>query len=253
MRIIFIVLALMSLFFLVGCSFQLSYFGVENRAIIAPLAFSQTEAAIENAELSPGAQYCPEKIAQAKELGKKGVAAYWTFRDEKEAFALLTQARNLAKEAELCRPQVIVPPPTPAPLVPEPPLVLVVPEPPPVPVIPEPPPLRIIIFRGVNFAFDSYELTPRAQAILKKELSILQEVPNAKFEIAGHTDSIGSDAYNTVLSEKRGGSVRHYLVSKGIAKSRIKVKGYGESMPIATNDTPEGQAQNRRVEMKIMR
>jgi len=73
-----------------------------------------------------------------------------------------------------------------------------------------------------------------------------------KIEISGHTDSKGSDEYNEKLSKARAGSVRDYMVNKGVMPDRIVAKGYGESVPVDTNDTDEGRQQNRRVEFKVL-
>ena len=70
--------------------------------------------------------------------------------------------------------------------------------------------------------------------------------------VDGHTDSIGSDAYNQKLSVRRAQAVADYLEKGGIAASRMTVKGFGESQPVASNDTAEGRAENRRVELKIL-
>lgn len=70
-------------------------------------------------------------------------------------------------------------------------------------------------------------------------------------ELSGHTDAKGSDSYNQNLSERRAASVRQYLVGKGIASSRMTSVGHGESQPVATNETDEGRALNRRVELKV--
>src|SRR4030042_5131608 len=99
---------LVSLSLLISCA-PGSHFGVKDQAIGVPPQFGETEAAIAQAEKSPGAKYCPEKIAKAKELGKKGVETYWACRTE-EAMKLLADARNLAKEGEGCQP----PPPPPS-------------------------------------------------------------------------------------------------------------------------------------------
>ena len=71
-------------------------------------------------------------------------------------------------------------------------------------------------------------------------------------EVAGHTDSMGSEAYNQGLSERRAQSVQDYLVSKGVKAQRLTAKGYGESMPVASNDTDAGRAENRRVELIVL-
>jgi hypothetical protein len=102
MRWKLILLGSVLLFIMVGCA-PTTHFGVPNKAIMAPAEFEQTEAAIASAERSEGAKYCPEKIARAKELGKQAAEIYWICRTA-EAMALLGKARDLAKEAESCRP-----------------------------------------------------------------------------------------------------------------------------------------------------
>jgi len=75
---------------------------------------------------------------------------------------------------------------------------------------------------------------------------------NIRVEIAGHTDARGSDAYNSKLSNQRAQSVMNYLTERGIAADRMSAKGYGESEPVADNETDEGRELNRRVELKIL-
>jgi OOP family OmpA-OmpF porin len=75
----------------------------------------------------------------------------------------------------------------------------------------------------------------------------LADVPNARGEVEGHTDSQGADAYNQALSQRRADAVRKYLVDKGVAGDRLQAKGYGESKPEGDNKTADGRAQNRRV------
>lgn len=103
----------------------------------------------------------------------------------------------------------------------------------------------------VNFGFDSSNLTPSSEENLAKLAKVLKEQPNTNISIYGHTDSKGSDDYNLKLSERRANSVVNYLNSLGISLSRMTPKGMGETEPIATNDTPEGRAKNRRVEFAI--
>ena len=98
-----------SFLFFTGCA---SHFGIQDKSLSVPDEFGQTEAAIANAERSPGAAYCPDKIAKAKELGKKGVETYWACRSA-EGLAMLAEARKLAKEAEACQPPVRPAPPPP--------------------------------------------------------------------------------------------------------------------------------------------
>jgi len=80
---------------------------------------------------------------------------------------------------------------------------------------------------------------------------LVNERPDVKVEIIGHTDSVGSAEYNQVLSEKRADSVKAYLVARGIPAERISIAGYGESRPRSSNDTIEGRRLNRRVEIKV--
>lgn len=103
----------------------------------------------------------------------------------------------------------------------------------------------------VNFAFDSSNLTSTAQTNLDKLAQVLADNPDTNINIYGHTDSKGTDAYNLSLSQRRADAVKAYLAGKGIASSRMITKGEGESMPVATNDTDEGRAKNRRVEFAI--
>ena len=102
------------------------------------------------------------------------------------------------------------------------------------------------------FAFDKFDLNDEAKALLDKVTDWLKSHPDLKVEIAGHTDSKGSDAYNQKLSENRAKAVYDYIVNHGVDSSRLSYKGYGESQPIATNDTDEGRQKNRRVELKIL-
>ena len=108
----------------------------------------------------------------------------------------------------------------------------------------------VIDLRGVNFAFDKSELTAESTAILDQAVDVLNRYPALKVEVAGHTDSVGTDAYNQGLSERRAKTVYDYLTSKGIAADRLSgPNGYGEAKPIDTNDTSEGRARNRRTEL----
>jgi OOP family OmpA-OmpF porin len=109
-----------------------------------------------------------------------------------------------------------------------------------------PPPL---VLEGVNFDNDQATLRPDAIGILDRAAISLKEWGAVKVEIAGHTDSNNTDEYNQKLSERRANAVRDFLIGKGIAADRLTAKGYGESRPIADNNTEEGRAQNRRVEM----
>ena len=83
-------------------------------------------------------------------------------------------------------------------------------------------------------------------------MELLNDIPTLVIEIGGHTDALGSDEYNRSLSDDRANAVRTYLLEHGIAEERVTAVGYGESVPVDTNETEEGRAQNRRVEFKIL-
>jgi OOP family OmpA-OmpF porin len=109
-----------------------------------------------------------------------------------------------------------------------------------------------IDLKGVNFDFDKATLRPEAEATLAEAVSILQRYPQLRVEVAGHTDSIGTEEYNQGLSERRATTVYNYLTSNGIDSSRlVGPVGYGELRPIDTNDTSEGRARNRRTELNV--
>ncbi|MCB2092674.1 MAG: OmpA family protein [Alphaproteobacteria bacterium] len=103
----------------------------------------------------------------------------------------------------------------------------------------------------VLFAFDRSDLSGDAKTSLNKLVTVLNEYPDTDIELQGHTDSKGSDAYNQELSTRRAGAVAGYLSQKGIAASRVTLKGLGETQPKYDNDTATGRSQNRRVEFLI--
>lgn len=110
--------------------------------------------------------------------------------------------------------------------------------------------LLITLDSGVLFDVDKYNLRPKAEEILKNLAVILKEANIKSFEVDGHTDSDASDEHNKVLSENRANSVKAFLASQGV-NANITTHGYGESKPIASNNTPEGKQKNRRVEIII--
>ena len=101
----------------------------------------------------------------------------------------------------------------------------------------------------LHFESGSAEILPASYPILDKLVKFLKE-ESGKYEIAGHTDSDGSTADNLKLSQDRAAAVKSYLVERGISADRLIAQGYGESEPIATNDSAQGKAQNRRTEIR---
>ncbi len=140
--------------------------------------------------------------------------------------------RGTTVGADGCPPRVAPPPPPPPP----PPAVVA--------------PGERLVLEGVMFASDKATLTGNSMTILDLVAHSLKANPEVRIEIGGHTDRTGDDAHNQRLSEQRAAAVRDYLVSQGVDRSRIEIHGYGETMPVADNATPEGRTKNRRVEMK---
>jgi OOP family OmpA-OmpF porin len=139
----------------------------------------------------------------------------------------------------VCDPEEEAPPP--------PPVAQAAPPPP-----PPPPPAKgtkIATIGGAQFDYDRSDIKPAGREVLATAVKVLRDNRTLHVVIEGHTDSVGSDAYNQKLSERRANSVRDYLVRQGIDSSRITTRGYGESRPIASNATPEGRAQNRRADI----
>ncbi len=104
---------------------------------------------------------------------------------------------------------------------------------------------------GVNFAFDSADLTAEAKKNLDAVAEVFIEFPDTELMIEGHTDSTGDDNYNMKLSKRRADAVASYIKSQGVAANRFKVEAFGETRPIGDNKTKEGQSQNRRVEIGV--
>ncbi|HCF24254.1 MULTISPECIES: OmpA family protein [unclassified Novosphingobium] len=105
---------------------------------------------------------------------------------------------------------------------------------------------------GVTFDVGSATLKPAFRETLDKVAQSLIQYPNSLVDVYGHTDSTGSDAFNQTLSENRARTVMNYLISKGVPAARLRSQGFGETMPVASNDTADGRARNRRVEIKIV-
>jgi OOP family OmpA-OmpF porin len=119
----------------------------------------------------------------------------------------------------------------------------------PLPLPPPPPAPRKIELRSPFFDLDGDQLRPTGVEKVREAAQGLQEDPKLRVSVEGHTDSLGSEAYNQKLSERRAESVRDALIAEGVAPSRITTVGFGEMKPVVSNSTDEGRQQNRRVDM----
>lgn len=139
--------------------------------------------------------------------------------------------------------------PTPIPAPPPPPPPLPTPTP-----VPEPPDViaRRIVLRGINFDFDSSQIREISEPVLDEAVRQLGDNPGVTITVVGHTDARGSAEYNQELSVRRAEAVFRYLVNHGIKPERVTVAGRGESSPVASNDTSDGRARNRRVELDVV-
>ncbi|KAF1711693.1 MULTISPECIES: OmpA family protein [Pseudoxanthomonas] len=105
---------------------------------------------------------------------------------------------------------------------------------------------------GVTFDFGKANLKPQFYPALDNVASTLAQYNQTIVEVSGHTDSVGSDAANQTLSVQRANSVGNYLIGKGLVRERFEIVGFGETQPVASNDTDSGRALNRRVEIRVL-
>ena len=139
--------------------------------------------------------------------------------------------------------------PAPAPAAPAP--AAVTPPPPPPPPAAPAVGSKIISLEGTNFEFDKAVITPAGKQKLDAAAATLAANPTVEVSVEGHTDGVGAAAYNQSLSERRANAAVAYLVGKGVASGRMKAVGYGKTKPIASNDTADGRARNRRVDLVV--
>ena len=105
---------------------------------------------------------------------------------------------------------------------------------------------------GITFATNESSVQPQFRATLDQVADVLRQYNQTYIDVYGHTDSTGSDSYNFDLSQRRASAVADYLTMRGVQSARLGTRGFGESQPIASNDTEEGKAANRRVEIKLV-
>ncbi len=111
---------------------------------------------------------------------------------------------------------------------------------------------NVEVLNNIFFETDSFSLKETSYPELEKLVDFLQKNPSLRIEISGHTDDVGSSAYNQELSERRAESVINFLIKNGINSNRLQVKGYGMDFPVESNENPEGRAKNRRTELKVL-
>jgi outer membrane protein OmpA-like peptidoglycan-associated protein len=114
-------------------------------------------------------------------------------------------------------------------------------------------PARVIVLENVEYDFNKATIRASSYKTLNDLVEVMTLKPNYVIEIGGHTDNVGKDESNIILSQNRANAIKQYLVKKGVNADRIIAKGYGEAQPIATNDTDEGRQKNRRTEIKIVK
>ncbi len=129
------------------------------------------------------------------------------------------------------------------------------PAPAPEPEVTPPPKPRVVekvVLNAVLFDFDKAIIKPEFVPVLDEAVAIIKKYPGKKVIIEGNTDSVGTESYNKDLSLRRAGSVKTYLVNKGIPAPQLETMGYGEEQPVADNSSREGRQKNRRVEFKVI-
>lgn len=112
--------------------------------------------------------------------------------------------------------------------------------------------IELVMPGNITFATNSSDINASFYPVLTDVALVLNEFEKTVIQVGGHTDSTGSDSYNLDLSQRRAGSVAQYLTSQRVLPQRFVVQGHGESRPVATNESPDGRQQNRRVEIQIL-
>ena len=218
-KVLALLIPVLSFMFLMGCAGR--QFAPKYAVWYYPPELVQADRAIMDAKKAGKDKTCPVEFKEAKDMKKKAYEVYLAC-NTKEGIALAQKATMMAEA--LCpkhpkKPEKVID--------------------------------KMTIM--INFDFDRASIRDEDRDQLEKGLKFIKKYPNAKIRLAGHTDSIGTDAYNQGLSERRAVAAKKYFVGEGkIAAKRISTVGYGESKPVASNKTSEGRAQNRRVEILIL-
>lgn len=114
-------------------------------------------------------------------------------------------------------------------------------------------PSKVVVLKNVEFDFNMATIRPSSFSSLNDLAEVMMRKPNLVIEVGGHTDNVGTDESNQVLSQNRANAIKQYLIRKGVKAERIIAVGYGEGMPIADNEREEGRQKNRRTEVKIIK
>jgi len=240
---VFIVVIMAYLSFLLGCTGMVA--APKHGIWFYHKELPEADKAVEAARSAGKDKECPEAFKAVEDLKNKAYETYWSCRT-KDAIEMAKDATNRAKALCAAAPPALCPgAPTPGMKEPGAPSAVV---------------KETVCPKGiekmtltVNFDFDKSSIRKADVAKLQKVIEFLKKHPHSKVKLEGHTDSIGTEEYNQKLSERRAKSVRKYLTKEGAVNGKmISTIGYGKTRPIASNDTEEGRAQNRRVEIIIL-
>jgi outer membrane protein OmpA-like peptidoglycan-associated protein len=217
------------------------------------MAYNEAKELFQKATVAGAKKCAPVQYATAEAYlaladHEIGEGDYWA-EDTKLALKVAKEKSLEALKLTPCEKPAPPAPAPPAPPKPTPPPPTPTPTPTPAPA-PAPKP---VVFDTIYFDPNKTNINPTAAKALDRNGMILKENPNIKVEIGGHTDGEGSEKANQMISEKRALSAKKYLQDKfNIPDSRLKVKGYGSTKPVADNKTQEGRSKNRRVEFKVI-
>jgi len=223
LKSLFVLVSLVSLSLLIGCTGM--QYAPKKGIAYYPVELLNAEKAIADAQKAGKDKQCPAEFNEAKNLKDKAFEVYWSCRTT-DAIAM---AKDVIKKANALCPAPPPPPPAPAPKVID----------------------RLTLI--LHFDFDKAVIKDVDKPELNRGINFIKKYPDAAVRLEGHTDGRGTDEYNQRLSERRANAVKQYILnSHVINESKINAVGYGESNPVASNETDEGRAKNRRVEILIL-
>lgn len=226
-------LILITLVFTAGCAGMQSSTNPNKHHMYYPVVLVQADSAIENARSAGKDQACPFYFAEAEKMRDDAYDVYHSCNEEK-AIMLAAEAKDMA---DMLCPSTM-------------PALLPVPK-------AEVKTERVVVDRmtlHLHFNFDKATIKQEDYPKLKEGADFINRYPDASVLIEGHTDNAGDDDYNHTLSHKRADSVKSYLyLNEGIKAANVSASGQGELMPVYSNDTTWGRAQNRRVEILILK